>query len=75
MCKTSDGKILVMDSEKNKIIVIDPKTQKIIKAYPIKGKPAQMRWLVPDLKIEIADVEGKALGTFKLPQQTDTKGK
>jgi len=75
MCKTSEGKILVIDSEKNKIIFTDPKTQKVIKAYPIKGKPAQMRWLVPDLKIEIADVEGKALGTFKLIQQIDKKGK
>lgn len=75
MCKTSDGKILVIDSEKNRIIVTDPKTQKIIKTYPIKGKPAQMRWLVPNLKIEIADAEGKAIGTFKLTQQGDTKGK
>lgn len=75
MCKTSDGKILVIDSEKNKIIVTDPKTQKTIKAYSIKGKAVQMRWLVPDLKIEITDADGKALGTFKLTQQADKKGK
>ena len=75
MCKTSDGKILVIDSEKNKVILTDLKTQKIIKTYPVKGKPAQMRWLVPDLKIEIADAEGKTISAFKLTQQTDKKGK
>lgn len=69
MCRTSDGKVLVADSETNNVYFVDPGSQSLIKTFPLQSKPAQMRWLVPDLKIEVADAGGKVIGTFKLPQQ------
>lgn len=69
MCKTSNSRVLIMDSETNTIYFVDPGSQALIKTFPLQEKPAQMRWLVPDLKIEVADAGGKVIGTFKLPQQ------
>lgn len=69
ICKTSDGKVLVLDSETNNVYYVYPISQSKIKTFPLQSKPAQMRWLVPDLKIEAADAEGKVIASFKLPRQ------
>lgn len=73
MCKTSDSRILVIDSEKNSIYLVDLISQSKIKTFPVKAKPAQMRWLVPDLQIEVIDSQGKIISTIKLPQDSQQK--
>lgn len=69
MCKTSEGLVIVADSETNKICLVDPNTQSNIKTFAVQSRPAGMRWIVPDLQIEVIDVNGKSIGKFKLPQQ------
>lgn len=70
MCKNSARNVLVADPDSNNIYLVDPGSQTIVKTFPIVSKPAQMHWLVPDLQAEVADAEGKVLGTIILPQQS-----
>jgi hypothetical protein len=70
MCRIADGRIVMIDSEKDSIHLVDPNSQAVLKTVPVKSKPAQMRWAVPDLKIEVADAQGKILGAVELPRQS-----
>ena len=70
MCRVSSGQVVVVDSKKNSIHLVDPSSRAVLKSFSVSSKPAQMRWLVPDLQIEVADAQGKILGTIELPQQS-----
>ena len=69
MCKTSNGLVIVADSETNNIYLVDPNTQSKLKTFALQSKPAGMRWIVPDLQIEVIGTKDQSLGKFKLPQQ------
>lgn len=75
MCKISDGRLLVIDSEAKKIHLIDPTARSVIKSFTVQSnsRPAQMRWLMPDLRIEIADAEGKVIDTLHLPKPATSR--
>jgi hypothetical protein len=70
MCRIADGRIVVIDSKKDSIHLVDPNGQAVLKTIPVKSKPAQMRWAVQDLEIEVADAQGKILGAIELPRQS-----
>jgi hypothetical protein len=70
MCRIVDGRIVMIDSAKDSIHLVDPNSQVVLKTVPVKSKPAQMRWAVPDLKIEVADAQGKILEAIELPRPT-----
>lgn len=67
MCKTSDNRLLVIDPAANRIYLVDLNSQSTLRTFQIKSKPAQMRWIVPDLQAEVADALGKIIDVIKLP--------
>lgn len=68
MCRVAEGRVVVIDSKKDSIHLVDPNAQTVLKTIPVKSKPAQMRWAVQDLEIEVADAQGKILGAIELPR-------
>jgi len=73
MCRVAGGRVVVIDSKKNSIHLVDPNAKTVLKTIPVKPIAAQMRWAVPDLEIEVADAQGKSLGTVELPRQSAQK--
>jgi DNA-binding beta-propeller fold protein YncE len=68
MCRTA-SQALVSDSISGKIYQFDPATKSVSGTHSVAGKPAHMKWIVPDAELAVFDAEGKSLGTIQLARK------
>jgi hypothetical protein len=64
MCRTAVSQALIIDPAAGKIYQFDLASKSVIHTHSIAGKPAHMKWLVPESELALFDSKGQSLGTI-----------
>ena len=68
LCRAPGNQVVIIDADAKQLYLFDLATGKVIKSFPIKGNPTQMRWVTEGVELEAANAEGKVLGLINLTQ-------